>query len=105
MFVDDHAPAFFTESIQSQFELRATVASQAMKHIASKTFGMNPYKGRGAGQVTETKNYSFFDARRVLAFKAEYAEVAETAWKVRFCYFDELEFRGDNHQEIKNPGF
>lgn len=76
-----------------------------MKHIACETLRMNSDKRWRSGHIAQTQHYRFFYSGRILAFKAEYAEVSETAGKIRFGYFDELECRANSHQVIENPRF
>jgi hypothetical protein len=66
---------------------------------------MNSYQGRRSGHIAETQHHRFFHACGVFAFKAEDTKVTEAAGKIRFSYFDELEFGADSHQVIENPGF
>ena len=91
--------------VQGEFKLRAAIASKAMEHIAGEAFGMNSYQRRRSGHIAQTQHYRLFHAGWILAFKAENAEVPETAGKIRFSYFDELKFGADSHQVIENPRF
>jgi hypothetical protein len=76
-FIDHHPAAFIGHHLESDFELRAAIAPQAVKHVARETLGVYPNQRRTIGQVAHGERDCFFAEAIAAAFKSVDAESAE----------------------------
>jgi hypothetical protein len=101
MLVNEQTTGFRGDQVQRQLELRAAIASQAVKDVAGEALGMDAdqrRRTRRGSQIAHLQDYGFLGVLSEAALEPEDPKLSIAGWELGFSHFAQPRRQGTFHR-------